>query len=1212
MHLYNLTLQRPTTITAVAYGGFSARKAHEVVVVKGTSALVLYRIEDSQLHAIHIMDVFATVRAIAPVRMLGEQPDILAVTSDSGSLVFLEFDAAHNTWTRSHRTTYGKSGIRRIVPGEYVAVDPYGRCVMIAAIEKQKFMYTLSRVPGEQKLTVSSPMEAHKSSTVVFSVVPIDDGIGAAPTFASLEMEYASKPGVTTTKHVVYYEFDRGLHSVVRKWAAPVAPSANLLLEVPGGDGNAGPKGVLVCSENYIQWLHSDGRQPVVAVIPRRQELDTNHHVMIVCGACVKTKDSFLHLIQSEYGDIYKVTIDFDPSSLTVHDIKVRYFDTAPVSTSMVITRKGDLFMASETTGHRLYRIQSGGVDNDAYLRGMIKVEMGGAVESLPVFVPWQLRHMALKDELPNHAPVTDLKAWELEPGNTAVFGLGGRGTQGGLLNFKRELACSTLATKTLPAAPLRVWSIRNPSEMHDRHVILSYQNATLVMSMGRDHALMEVTDSGLSGDVETLAVGALFDGSLVQVQPNMILHISTGKKLLRWNATSRISCGTVNHRQIVVAMQGELRYFYLEDSGIVREVLNNKFDLKREIVAIELGPIPYGHQRSSYIAVATKDQRVYILNVDEPTQRYLDAAVPAVPSSLTFVYQTSDVSEARQALNLYIGLTNGAVQRRVLDEVSGQVSEPMTRMCGSVAVRTSAVKTADGSTAVVILSNTAWISFYTGTKYNLVPFMSETIDDVAGFSCEASPHGIITLKDRDMCVVQLPKLGGALDTFNISKVALTATPRRMARHPTEPVCMIIETDHYGKLDEDARWVRENIAEEGDPELNDAEFGRVLGERGQWASYLRLFDLKEQKHIDFVELDDNLAAFSVASMTAPDGNVYFVVGAVQDLVNQPRSYTSGFILTLRYPKLELIQKIPVDGIPYAISTYNNGSLLVGINRTLRLYALGRQGKLLKKCEKVDFPTFIVGINTMRDRIYVTDASESVHFVHYKPQRNVLATFADDIAPRWVTACVELDYNTVACGDKFGNFFVVRIPASVTEDADDDPGSETNPRWVWERGVLGGAPQRAEEIVQYHVGDMITSLCRTRLGPHGPEVILYGTIGGAVGCFAPLQKESEVRRLTRLEKLLRLYQPPAPKKYNDEGATSSTTTVEVSTHENAILGRDHVQYRSRYFPVRGVVDGDFLERFERLPPSAQAEIAEGVDCSASELRGILQGYRTKLL
>lgn len=51
---------------------------------------------------------------------------------------------------------------RRIVPGEYVAVDPKGRACMVAAVEKSKFVYVLNR-DNDARLTISSPLEVRCS-----------------------------------------------------------------------------------------------------------------------------------------------------------------------------------------------------------------------------------------------------------------------------------------------------------------------------------------------------------------------------------------------------------------------------------------------------------------------------------------------------------------------------------------------------------------------------------------------------------------------------------------------------------------------------------------------------------------------------------------------------------------------------------------------------------------------------------------------------------------------------------------------------------------------------------------------------------------------------------------------------------------------------------------------------------------------------------------
>ena len=125
--------------------------------------------------------------------------------------------------------TFGKSGCRRIVPGQYLAVDPKGRAIMVGkwqngsfengsyppfkltpplfskgnamllwitmfsvmvlgAVEKQKLVYIMNR-DAAARLTISSPLEAHKSHTLVFGIVGIDVGF-ENPMFACLELDY--------------------------------------------------------------------------------------------------------------------------------------------------------------------------------------------------------------------------------------------------------------------------------------------------------------------------------------------------------------------------------------------------------------------------------------------------------------------------------------------------------------------------------------------------------------------------------------------------------------------------------------------------------------------------------------------------------------------------------------------------------------------------------------------------------------------------------------------------------------------------------------------------------------------------------------------------------------------------------------------------------------------------------------------------------------
>ena len=59
---------------------------------------------------------------------------------------------------------------------------------LTGAVEKQKLVYILNR-DAQARLTISSPLEAHKSNTIVYHMVGVDVGF-ENPTFACLEVDY--------------------------------------------------------------------------------------------------------------------------------------------------------------------------------------------------------------------------------------------------------------------------------------------------------------------------------------------------------------------------------------------------------------------------------------------------------------------------------------------------------------------------------------------------------------------------------------------------------------------------------------------------------------------------------------------------------------------------------------------------------------------------------------------------------------------------------------------------------------------------------------------------------------------------------------------------------------------------------------------------------------------------------------------------------------
>lgn len=311
-----------------------------------------------------------------------------------------------------------------------------------------------------------------------------------------------------------------------------------------------------------------------------------------------------------------------------------------------------------------------------------------------------------------------------------------------------------------------------------------------------------------------------------------------------------------------------------------------------------------------------------------------------------------------------------------------------------------------------------------------------------------------------------------------------------------------------------------------------------------------------------IELENNEACVSLAAVafSSQDDETFLVVGTGKDMVVSPRSSKGGFIHVYRFQEegkeLEFIHKTAVDQPPLALLAFQ-GRLLVGIGADLRIYDLGMK-QLLRKSQARVAPQLIVGLQTQGSRIIVSDVQESITYVVYKFQENLLIPFVDDVIARWTTCTTMVDYETVAGGDKFGNLWLLRCPAKVSEEADED-GSGAH--LVHERQYLQGAPNRLSLMCHHYPQDIPTSIQKTSLVAGGRDVLLWSGLQGTLGVLAPFVSREDVDFFQTLEMHLR-------------------------TEDAPLAGRDHLMYRSYYVPVKGVIDGDreFLTLHSRVATS----------------------------
>lgn len=1217
MHLYNLTLQRATGITHAVHGNFSGSKLQEIVVSKGKT-LELLRPDPNtgKVHTLLTVEIFGVVRSLMSFRLTGGGRDYVIVGSDSGRITILEYNPSKNAMERVHMETFGKSGCRRIVPGQYLAIDPKGRAVMIAAVEKQKLVYILNR-DTQARLTISSPLEAHKSTTLVYNIVGVDVGF-ENPMFACLEIDYEEADndptGEVTAKlqqTLTFYELDLGLNHVVRKYSEPLEEHGNFLISVPGG--NDGPSGVLICSENYITYMNLGDQPDIRCPIPRRRnDLDDPERGMIfVTSATHKTKSMFFFLVQTEQGDIFKVTLETDDDMVT--EIKLKYFDTVPIATALNVLKTGFLFVASEFGNHYLYQIAHLGDDDDEpEFSSAMPLEEGDTF----FFAPRPLRNLVLVDEMESLSPIMGSHIADLANEDTPqLYAACGRGPRSTLRVLRHGLEVTEMAVSELPGNPNAVWTVKKRADDDfDSYIVVSFVNATLVLSIGE--TVEEVTDSGFLGTTPTLSCSALGDDALVQVYPDGIRHIRADKRVNEWKAPGKktvIRCA-VNRRQVVIALSGgELVYFEMDPSGQLNEYTERK-DMSADVICMALASVPSGEQRSRFLAVGLADNTVRIISLD-PTDCLTPLSMQALPDSPeSLCIAEMGGTEGRDGepgvqgrLYLNIGLQNGVLLRTVLDQVTGDLSDTRTRYIGSRPVKLFRV-TMQGAEAVLAMSSRTWITYYYQNRFHLTPLSYESLEYAAGFSSEQCPEGIVAISTNTLRILALEKLGAV---FNQVAFPLSYTPRKFVINSDSGHLILAETDHNAYTEDTKQAKKLQMAEEmreaaGEDEqelaaemagaflsenLPENVFGAPKAGAGMWASCIRVLDPINGETVQQIPLEQNEAALSICLVRFaghPEAT-FCLIGVAKDYQLNPRRAEGGFIYTYRIHRsagpaalvLELVHKTSLEEIPYAMCAFQ-GKVLVGVKNLLRLYDLGKK-KLLRKSENKHIPNMVVGIQTYGDRIIVSDVQESVHFLRYRRAENQLVIFADDTTPRWVTVTCMLDFSTVAIADKFGNISIVRLPQNVNDNVDEDP---TGTKSLWDRGLLSGASQKSECISVFHIGETILSIQKANLIPGGNDSLVYTTLSGTVGMLVPFSSHEDQDFFQHLEMHMRAENPP-------------------------LAGRDHLAYRSSYYPVKNVIDGDLCEQYNTLDPAKLASIADELDGKTpAEVSKKLEDIRTR--
>jgi splicing factor 3B subunit 3 len=1217
MNLYNLTLQKAGFVQIAVYGNFSDSRIQEIALSRGKTLELLRPIENApsgnalKIHVTNSTEVYGQIRSMVSFRVPGLDIDHLIVGSDSGRIVILRWNNVKYSWQKIHQETFGKTGCRRIVPGQFLAAEAYGRACMIASMEKNKLVYILNR-DSAGNIAISSPQEANKNRMLCFGITALDTGF-ENPTFAALELDYTELDDDSTgeatleaQKHLTIYELDLGINSCTRKNSEPIDNGSNILITVPGGFD--GPGGVLVCSENIIYYRSTELKYELRVLIPRRFNQPKNQSVLITCYSSFKNKKyGFFILLQSEFGDLYKLTLKYLEESDKVVDMVVKYFDSIKPCISLCIMKTGYLFAASEFGNHMLYKFVGLGEGEN------IEVSISAMLDNYlkthkPVFFrPKDLSNLELVDEMSSLSPIIDMKIENILSEETPqIFIACGRGTMSTLRLLRPGISVAESVSADLPDLPQDVFTLKaTQQDTIDKYLVISYNYYTMVLVIF-DGTVNQIIDSGIQSDVSTVCVQLMADDSFVQVHSQGVRHILSDKRIHEWSAPARknVEKAACNNRQIVLSLSGgEIVYLEL-DIQAQQLVERAKKDLNDEVLAIDICPIKEGVEQAGLFAVADSHSTVRLFSL-EPGSLFGQVSVQhteaANATSLLFmdfkiVNSSNKEPHIKDSLTLQIGLSSGVLLRVEVDRGIGQLKDKRWRFLGLQPPKLVSVITR-GRRALIALSKRPWLGYISLGKYFLSPLCYETVDSVASFATKENSEGFVAVVGSKhegvrgkLRFIQLERLGV---NFSQQTTNLRYTPRSILVHSDAKTLIVCESDNCTQselLDPNSKigkkYFKDSIKTKLVKEKGiNEELGNYMDDSSHWFSCLRIVDPRKMESIFCVELDIGEAVVSTSLLLVDEQNKFIAVGVARNLRLAPRRADGWFIRVYRIRvdgrHLEQLHTTEVEDLPAALSSYH-GRLLVGVGSILRMYDIGKK-RVLRKSEYKHLPNLIISIKHLGKRIYIADIQESIFFMKFRQKHNEFYIYADDTIPRYITALCLVDYDTVAVGDKFGNVVILRLPSDVSSRIEEDltagkafQTSDTNKNHF-----------KVEAICNFHVGDVVTSLQKETLQPGGCEGIIYSTIGGSLAVLLPITYMEEADFFQHLEMHMRQEAPP-------------------------LLGQDHMAFRSYYIPCRKVIDGDLCEAFAILGSGKQELIAEGLDRKPGDVQNKIEETRNKVI
>ena len=1253
MYLGNVTIKQSTTVSQSIVGNFISPNKTDLIIVKGISKLELIRIELSvspsfstsappvQYETLISLETFSHIRKIAPMKDTFTKKDNFVVLSDSGKIVIFEVDINKKKFIRINQEIYGKTGCRRVTPGEYLAIDNKSRAIMIGGIEKEKFVYIFKEidvnlVPNANfeenrnltknsenlnKKIISSPLEVFTPQNICYDIIAIDVGY-TNPIFASIEVKYNSTQDWISNnyemndetkyqKKLSLYQVEIKNNYVIKLFQHPIDNSAYSLFPIDyEKKGNLSQSKFL--QGNFI--IFCKGFFYLMKIkenkISKEEKyyFENNNNSIIIINKSVyinqaNDAEEFNLLCQSQVGKIYHINFKINAKPIEIYNISINIIYTCPPGSTMAIIGNF-LYLGKETSDSEIYLISTANISNESKTQTLSLVKQKN-IDSLNSLIDFKYGNYD-------------------SSGLQKFFAISGNKDESYLksLNIKTIYNVSSLSTNKIPAQPLNMWALKkNYEDDFDSFVVFSFVNKTLVYEIDHtDKTLKELKNNFFETKLPSLHVSIVKDNSYLQVLPNGILHIKTEKKTTFLKSSSTINCASATTNQLVVGLENkELLYFEFDNSL-------NKPDIKvigKKISFVEFCPIDEGIFKSKYIAICIDDSTINILSL-EKDKLFFMASTIKIPDNVASMKIIQNDKHYSHSFMAFVGLTNGVLVMINFSRAPGNTqfqTQIQTKFIGEEDLKLYKLNL-DGNnlnnnfnnllyydSIMICDSKNSFLCRLNERQDSYVDYNIKKINIKEGINlaCNCVVKSQENKMSENISLITQKKnaILGKIQHDNISPInifKLLYNPKAII--PTLNNNFIILETFREKTDNDEKW-NSCIQIVGIKNNECNLITEIKFENECFLSYhlIENYYANSDKQLLIISTAENYKLYPIKKYSIAKIYLYDI------FLDIKKNYA--FTINLKF-------KDKVESLATAICEYQN-KVLCGMYKELILYEIGKE-HLLKKSRSNLIKDEITSLSINGDRILALTRRSSIYILKYNEFNALFYTIiSDDFYTRYIHKVKFLDYDTVVGSDKFENFFIYRIPkdqfnpnydSSRHAVKDSMTGMLTNSNDTF----LHAASLKLVLINEIHLGEIITefhtikikedfdnnneeeenednSMSGNNMNNSDDEMdenkikaILYGTLAGGIGMLIQFNKKEDALFFAQMELLLR--------EYIDEPT-----------------GRNILMAKSQYIPVKNIIDFNLIYEFFNIEPSLQKKIAEELgDKAVNEIKNKISEIR----